>query len=121
MEKRVPLLLDYADGMCCFAQRDGCMLRIATADAVDSYKEASAAAFDAELDGLVVSDNDRADIQTVRSHGGEYEDLRLGVNDGSAGAERIGGRACGSGDDEAIAHISCQMFTSDMGVYSYHR
>ena len=58
VEEGASLLLYHASGIGCFAQRECGMLGIAVADAIDGYQKTAIAAFDGEMQGLVIGNDD---------------------------------------------------------------
>ena len=60
VEEGVVGLLHHADSVCSLAQCEGRVLGVVLADAVNGHEKAAAAALDAEADGLVVGNDDRA-------------------------------------------------------------
>ena len=68
-----------------------------------------------------IVDDDRSDVQAVRSYGGEAETSALWHDDGTAIAEVVSRGACRRTDDEPVGLVGDEVVVVDKGTHCYHR
>lgn len=69
-----------------------------------------------EAESCMVGNNDRAEGEIVGCDGSDDEAAAIGCKDGTTAAERVGSRAGGGGDDEAIGGIGGNEIVVDIKV-----
>jgi hypothetical protein len=67
-----------------------------------------------DFDAGKILDDDGAIAQCVRANRGDDESLNGGMKNRPAGGKRVGGRAGGSGDDQAVGAVTADEITVDV-------
>lgn len=73
-----------------------------------------------QRDGAGVGDDNGSHCEVVRCQRGDDEALAAGSDDGTSGAERIGGRSSGCRDDDAVAVVGCDGLVVDAAFDGDH-